>query len=65
MNDEKNNVKQELVPADDILIFELDDRLEFGTPILEPALSLLDVSACNGSACNSTACPQQPSGVGG
>lgn len=64
MKDEKKDVRQELVPAEDILIFELDDRLEFGTPILEPALSLLDQTACNGSACNSTACPQQPSGVG-
>ena len=64
MKDEKKNVRKELVPAEDILIFELDDRLEFGTPILEPALSLLDQTACNGSNCNSTACPQQPSGVG-
>jgi hypothetical protein len=60
MKDEKKDVRQELVPAEDILIFEFDDRLEFGTPILEPALSLLDQTACNGSACNSTACPQQP-----
>ena len=60
MKDEKKDVRQELIPAEDILIFELDDRLEFGTPILEPALSLLDQTACNGSACNSTACPQQP-----
>jgi hypothetical protein len=60
MKDDKKDVKQDLVPAEDILIFELDDRLEFGTPILEPALSLLDQTACNGSACNSRACPQQP-----
>jgi hypothetical protein len=63
MKDEKKDVRQELVPAEDILIFELDDRLEFGTPILEPALSLLDQTACNGSNCNSTACPIQPSGA--
>lgn len=60
MEDEKKENRQELVPADDILIIELDNRLEFGTPILEPALSLLDTTGCNGSACNTSACPQQP-----
>ena len=62
MEDNKKDVGQELVPAEDILIFELDDRLEFGTPVLEPALSVLDDTACNGSNCtvNLRACPAQP-----
>jgi len=60
MKDENRDDRQELVPADDILIIELDNRLEFGTPILEPALSLLDTTGCNGAACNNSACPQQP-----
>jgi hypothetical protein len=51
MKDKKKEVQQELVPAEDILIFELDDRLEFGTPILEPALSVLDTTGCNDSTC--------------
>lgn len=61
MEDSKK-LRQDLVPAEDILIFELDDRLEFGTPILEPALSVLDDTACNGSNCtvNLQACPVQP-----
>ena len=62
MEDSKKDVRQELVPAEDLLIFELDDRLEFGTPILEPALSVLDDTACNGHGCtvNNSACPAQP-----
>ena len=62
MEDNKKDIRQELIPAEDLLIFELDDRLEFGTPILEPALSVLDQTACNGSGCtvNSSACPAQP-----
>jgi hypothetical protein len=59
MKDEKKDDRQEQIPSVDILFFVLVHRLEFGTPILEPALSLLDQTACNGSACNSTACPQQ------
>lgn len=62
MEDNKKAIRQELVPAENLLIFELDDRLEFGTPILEPALSILDTTACNGSGCtvNTSACPIQP-----
>lgn len=62
MKDEKKDAQQGLVPAENLLIFELDDRLEFGTPILEPALSILDTTACNGHDCtvNASACPVQP-----
>jgi hypothetical protein len=35
------NISGDLVPADDFLIVELDDRLEFGTPVPQ-----------NGTACN-------------
>jgi hypothetical protein len=54
MKDEKKDVQQALVPAENLLIFELDDRLEFGTPILEPVLSVLDTTGCNDRACNPT-----------
>lgn len=50
-NDQENN---KLLPADDFLILELDDRLEFGAVLIE------DDSFSN-TACNSTGCTQNGS----
>ena len=61
-DNKKKDEQQALVPAENLLIFELDERLEFGTPILEPALAVLDTTACNGSGCtvNNSGCPKSP-----
>jgi len=40
-----------LVPADEFLIVELDDRLEFGTAVLETDLIAEDNVACNSTGC--------------
>ena len=56
MEDPKKNEQHVLVPAEDVLILELDRRLELGTLIVEPALSVLDTAACN-SVCNVQCCP--------
>lgn len=53
----KKRGQQALRATDDILISELDNRLELGTLILDPALSVLDVAACNTATCNVQCCP--------
>ena len=57
-NDDKApQVHSELVPADDLLIVELDDRLEFGAAVLEGDLALSDLG-CNGKSCTQNgSCP--------
>jgi hypothetical protein len=44
-----------LVPANDLFVLELDDRLEFGLAILDPSLLDSNYVACNDN-CNAYHC---------
>ena len=44
-----------LIPADDLFVLELDDRLEFGLAILDPSLLDNNYVACNDN-CNAYSC---------
>ena len=65
---DKKDFRQDMAPAEDILIFELVERLEFGTPTLEPALYVTDLASCDATGCinscgcdtNGAVCPCQP-----
>jgi len=50
--------EQSLVSADDFLIVELDDRLEFGAAVIETDLIADNDYGCNGTGCtqNAVAC---------
>jgi len=41
-----------LIPADDFLIVELDDRFEFGAAVIETDLIADDNYGCNGTNCH-------------
>ena len=57
MESMKQNAQQVVSPTENLLILELDRRLELGTLIVEPALSVLDTAACNTADCNLHCCP--------
>jgi len=50
-----NPKHEELVPADELFVFELDERMEFGIAVIDPVADPNQM-ACNGSNCNSIQC---------
>lgn len=47
----------ELAPAEELFVFELDERLEFGIAVFDvDPVSEPNQLACNGSNCNSIQC---------